>query len=69
MLIKLDNLVNKYGIIFKGILHVGAHECEEIYDYEKYINRNNILWVEAMNDKIILNKNRFDNLLIEQEIL
>ena len=69
MLIKLDYLVNKYNITFKGILHVGAHECEEIYDYEKYLTRDNILWIEAMNDKINLNKNNFKNLLIEQAIV
>ena len=34
MLISLHDLVHKYNIVFNGILHVGAHECEEIYDYE-----------------------------------
>lgn len=43
MLISLDSLVYKYNIKFKGILHIGAHECEEIFFYEKYINRNKIL--------------------------
>ena len=37
MLIKLDHLVKKYFINFKGILHVGAHDCEEIKDYEKLL--------------------------------
>jgi hypothetical protein len=30
MLISLHDLVKKYNIQFKGILHVGAHECEEL---------------------------------------
>ena len=45
MLISLHELVQKYNINFKGILHVGAHECEELNDYEKYISRNNILFI------------------------
>lgn len=69
MLINLHYLVQKYGIIFKGILHVGAHECEEIYDYEKYITRDKILWIEALNDKVERNKKVFSNLLIEQAVV
>jgi hypothetical protein len=42
MLISLDELVQKYNIIIKGILHVGAHACEEIHYYEKYIPRDKI---------------------------
>ena len=38
MLIPLHELVQKYKIDFKGILHVGAHECEELTDYERYNN-------------------------------
>jgi hypothetical protein len=30
MLIPLNWLVQKYGVRFTGVLHVGAHECEEI---------------------------------------
>lgn len=69
MLIPLDNLVNKYNIQFKGVLHVGAHECEELNDYEKYIQRNKILWVEALSDKVELCKQRFPNVLIENAVV
>jgi FkbM family methyltransferase len=69
MLIPLNNLIKKYNINFKGILHVGAHECEELRDYELYLPRNKILWVEAMSDKVKLNKSRFDNLLIENAVV
>jgi FkbM family methyltransferase len=65
MLINLDYLVKKYNIKFKGILHIGAHECEEINVYERYVERNNILWIEAMPDKVMLNKSRYNNILIE----
>jgi len=69
MLIPLHQLIQKYNVNIKGILHVGAHECEEISDYERYVNRNKILWVEAMSDKVSLSKSRFQNLLIENAVV
>ena len=69
MLIPLHDLVKKYKIQFKGILHVGAHECEELKDYEVYLPRNKILWVEAMPHKVTECKQRYQNLLIENAIV
>jgi FkbM family methyltransferase len=69
MLIPLHDLVKKYNIQFKGILHVGAHECEELNDYERYIQRNQILWVEALPDKVQFCKQRYPNVLIENAIV
>jgi FkbM family methyltransferase len=69
MLIPLDELVKKYNIIFKGILHVGAHECEELIYYDKYLSRNNVLWVEALPDKVELCKKMFPDILIENAIV
>ena len=69
MLITLHDLVKKYNIMFKGILHVGAHECEELKEYEQYISRDKILWVEAMKDKVELCKQRFPNILIQQAVI
>jgi len=69
MLIPLHELVRKYNIQFTGILHVGAHECEELNDYEKYLPRNKILWVEAMTHKVNECKQRYPNLLIENAIV
>lgn len=69
MLINIHELIKKYNIQLKGILHVGAHECEEINDYEKYISRENILWIEAMNNKVELCKQKFSNILIEQAVI
>ena len=56
MLIPLHQIIQKYNVQIRGILHVGAHECEEISDYERYISRNKILWIEAMPDKVALSK-------------
>jgi FkbM family methyltransferase len=69
MLIPLDALVAMYNIKFKGILHVGAHECEELANYEKYISRDKILWVEALEDKVLLSKQRYPGILIEQAVV
>jgi FkbM family methyltransferase len=69
MLISLDLLVYKYNIKFKGILHIGAHECEELFFYEKYINRNKILWIEALKDKVEISKMRFPNIFIENAVV
>lgn len=66
MLIPLHELVEKYKIKFKGILHVGAHECEELNDYARYISKDKILWVEAMEDKVQLCKAKFPEIKIEQ---
>ena len=69
MLIPLQQLVEKYKINFKGILHVGAHECEELNDYLKHLPIDKILWVEALPEKVQLSRSRYPNLLIENAIV
>ena len=69
MLIPLHELVKKYNIQFKGILHVGAHECEELNEYERHIPRNKILWVEALPGKVELCKQKYQNVLIENAVV
>jgi FkbM family methyltransferase len=69
MLINLHLLKLKYNIQFKGILHVGAHECEELNDYEIYLSRDKILWIEGIQSKVEYVKYKYDNLLIENAIV
>lgn len=69
MLIPLHQLVEKYNINFKGILHVGAHECEELSEYERFLPRNKILWVEALPHKVNQCKTIFPNINIENVIV
>jgi FkbM family methyltransferase len=69
MLIPLKELVIKYNIKFNGILHVGAHECEELKDYLNYLPNNKILWVEALAGKVNLCRLKFPNILIENAIV
>lgn len=46
MLIPYKELIQKYNIKVSGILHIGAHECEELKDY---LNEGvkDIYWVEG----------------------
>jgi FkbM family methyltransferase len=48
---------------------VGAHECEELSEYEKYISRDKILWVEALPDKVELCKHRYNGLQIVNAVV
>lgn len=69
MLIPLHDLVKKYNVNFKGILHVGAHECEEIKEYDSYLPRNKVLWIEALPGKVDLCKHKYSDVLIENAVV
>jgi FkbM family methyltransferase len=48
MLIDIGFLNKKYNLKIKGILHVGAHECEELDSYKRIgVNEENIIWIEG----------------------
>lgn len=69
MLIDLHNLVSKYNINFKGILHVGAHECEEIVYYDRYLSRDKVLWIDALPDKVEQCRQQHQNIFIENAVV
>jgi len=69
MLINFSKLLKFYNINLNGILHIGAHICEEIKEYEKYIERNKILWIEAIPEKVIASKQLYPNILIENAVI
>lgn len=49
----VKNILNQYDISINGILHVGAHECEEKNVYNNWgIEDKDIVWVDA-NSKLI----------------
>jgi len=62
MLIRLDDLCIKYRLNLKGVLHIGAHECEE---YDDYVNRgvtyDKQMWIEALPEKVEIIKRKFNN--------
>jgi len=69
MFISLDDLVKKYNLNITGILHIGAHECEELEAYNKYLTNDKIVWIEAIPEKVVYCKNNFDGILIEQAVI
>ena len=64
MLFDLHKLVKKYNIHFQGILHVGAHLCEELPVYETYLPRNGIVWIDALPEKVAESKERYPGIQI-----
>jgi hypothetical protein len=50
MLIDLKELVQKYDLKIKGIIHCGAHEAEESVLYKK-IGIDDVIWIEANHEK------------------
>lgn len=66
MLIDLDILITKYNLDITGILHIGAHECEELPKYEQLVSRDKILWVEAMPNKVALCQAKYPGIQIEK---
>ena len=68
MLITWDKL-QQFNLNITGILHVGAHECQELQSYENILPRSKILWIEAMPDKVDSNKANYTNILIEQAVV
>ena len=53
MLIPLHQLVNYFKLNLRGVLHIGAHECEEQTTYlQQGIKNENIYWLEAMDYKV-----------------
>jgi FkbM family methyltransferase len=69
MLIPLDELINKFNIKIEGVLHIGAHECEELIYYEKYINRDKIIWIEAIPEKVKYCLEKYPNIIIENAVV
>lgn len=70
MLIPLHNLVNRFNISIKGVLHVGAHECEEQSAYiQQKVNNDHIYWVEAMQEKVDMMKQSNPSLNIYQAVI
>jgi glycosyltransferase involved in cell wall biosynthesis len=48
----VKSILDAFGINIKGILHVGAHECEELPIYTRVwgVNDTDILWIDANED-------------------
>ena len=57
MLIPIQQILNaikERGLSFEGVLHIGAHECEELDFYRTYLNvpAESIVWMDALAEKV-----------------
>ena len=53
------NVLKQNNININGVFHLGAHECEEINFYNELgVSPQNIVWIDALEEKVMLNKSR-----------
>lgn len=65
MLLDLKDLIFKHHMNISGILHVGAHDCEELQLYIKNgVSKNKIIWIEANPNLVSKNKMKDSNIKI-----
>ena len=60
--VKVKELLQKHGIAIQGVLHIGAHACEEQANYVSAlgIKEDNIIWVDGNLSKVFeMNKRGF----------
>ena len=71
MFFPLNQLVKQFNLKISGILHIGAHECEEMSDYNnESISMEKTYWIEAMPDKVEFCKQRYgEGLHIYQAVI
>lgn len=66
----MNELFIKYKIKVKGILHVGAHKCEELKSYLKLgVKMENIYWIEAQPELVYSNKINNPSIKIYQAVI
>ena len=69
MLISFEYITNKYNMKINGILHIGAHNCEELNVYQNYgLNNSQIIWIEANPELVEKNKMIDDSRIIKNFI-
>ena len=56
---QLQNLLLEHNIKLNGVLHVGAHECEELPFYNHIgITADRIIWIDAIDRKVVEAQNK-----------
>jgi len=69
MLIPLASLVSKYNFVLTGVLHVGAHQCEERGAYHNAgVSDDNIIWLEG-NPILVADQKRHPEIKIYQALV
>ena len=56
----LEDFLRKFDIFIGGIIHIGAHDCQEKEYYNKKIkvSDDDIIWIDAMQHMVDLNKKK-----------
>ena len=50
---EIEKILKENSINITGALHIGAHNCEELWFYNKLgLPNNEIIWLEAMENKV-----------------
>lgn len=50
---KLQSILSEFNIKVRGVLHIGAHECEEIHIYNGIgVSNKDIIWIDAIESKV-----------------
>jgi FkbM family methyltransferase len=53
------NVLRSLNIDITGVLHIGAHECEEMPFYKMLgLKDNDVIWIDAISEKVEQAKNR-----------
>ena len=53
------HILRSFGLTVNGVLHIGAHECEEMQFYKNLgVSANNMIWIDAIQTKVDEAKNR-----------
>lgn len=70
MLIPLHELIQRHNLTLRGVLHVGAHECEERGAYNNAgVSDDNIIWLEGNPHLVQLQQQRDTNVRIYQALV
>jgi FkbM family methyltransferase len=63
MLFKPEEVVQALrGVELHGVLHVGAHDCQELPFYQNNLKLKDIIWVDALESKVRLGKSKGYNI-------
>lgn len=66
----IPDVFQKYSIWPKGIIHIGAHECEERFIYRAArVSDDRVLWIEAQPDIVARMKATAPELNIAQAVV
>ena len=49
----IQDLLARHSVSVRGVLHVGAHDCEEMPFYEQLgVSPNKVVWIDAIQSKV-----------------